>query len=229
MGKARYGYGWLLKWILAAILIAIGTTMYLNKELVFFVTGVILVIFSLFRIYFLFKTLDKEILRILNLIEVIFGTILGGIMIYVGFRAMNTTWDPESVWSYAYKYGLVFVLAFRAVVFLYSTTFLSEKTEQPKFWFHLALFSMASMIAVLSDFNEGWVAALLLVITVIGAVYLTFDGAIGYKKYREFSLELNQGKSKAKEKSKGKDVEKELPVTDKPSSEKQEDDRPYVN
>ena len=29
-------YGWLLKWILAAILIAVGLTMFFQKDLVFF-------------------------------------------------------------------------------------------------------------------------------------------------------------------------------------------------
>lgn len=222
----KRNYGWLLKWLLAAILLAIGITMFFSRELVFFVTGVALVIFSVFRVYFLLKTLKKESLRTLNLAEVILGTILGGVMIYIGLDAINSGLSPDSIWSDVYKYGLVLVLAVRAIVFLYSVVFLGEKTEQLKFWFHLALLSIASMIVIIEDFNETWVASLLLVIAILGAAYLVFDGTKGYKLYREYSLSLNEEKEKKEEK--GKEVEKELPTHDKPQIEK-DDDRPYIN
>ncbi|MDY0277747.1 MAG: hypothetical protein RBQ97_06650 [Acholeplasma sp.] len=223
MSKARYGYGWLLKWILAAILLAVGLTVLFNKEIVFFITGVILVIFSIFRVVPLLKSLNKEVLRTLNLIEVIFGVILGVIMIYVGVNALKNDGEITSTLSLVYKYTLVFVLAFRAIIFLYSVTFLEEKTEQPKFWFHLALFAAASMIVVLKDFDETWVAYLLLIISIAGSAYLGYDGFGGYKKYREYSKALNDGKVKTKQ------VEKELPETNQPIVEKEEDERPYIS
>lgn len=224
MSKAKYGYGWLLKWILAAILLAVGLSMYFTQELVFLVTGVILVIFSLFRVYFLLKTLKKEVARTLNLIEIIFGTLLGIIMIYVGIDSLKNGFNQTGFWSFVYKYGLVFVLSFRAIVFFYSTTFLGEKTEQPKFWFHLVLFSIGSMIAVLKDFNESWVATLLLFISIIGSIYLGYDGLGGYKKYREYSLSINE----EKDKQKNKDI-RELPNKDIDIIDKNDDERPYVS
>ena len=39
-------------------------------------------------------------------------------------------------------------------------------------------------------------ALFLLVIALIGGLYLGYDGFNGYKNYRKFQLELNQGKGK---------------------------------
>ena len=71
MDKARYGYGWVLKWLLAAILLGVGVYMVFADEVVYTITGVSIVIFSLFRVVPLLKSLHKEVLRTINLIEII--------------------------------------------------------------------------------------------------------------------------------------------------------------
>src|SRR5690606_12842398 len=121
------------KWILAAILIAVGVTMFFAQSVVFMVTGMAIVIFSIFRVVPLLKTLNKEVLRTLNLVEILFDIVLGGIMIWAGVDAYNTG-QLDPFWGQVDKYTLVFVLVLRALVFLYSVVFLGEKTEQPKYW-----------------------------------------------------------------------------------------------
>lgn len=47
MAKVKFGYGWVMKWILAAILIAAGVLMLLNDEtVVYATTGIVVVIFQ---------------------------------------------------------------------------------------------------------------------------------------------------------------------------------------
>lgn len=217
-------YGWLLKWILAAILITVGLTMFFQEQLVFLVTGGVIVIFSLFRVYPLLKSLKKELQRTINLLEIIFAFLLGALMIYVGYESYNSGNAIDPLWHQVYKYTLAFVLIARGVVFLYSTVFLEEKTEQMKFWMHLVIFILGGVIIGVKDFEPATVALLLLIISVAGGAYLVYDGSGGYKKYREYSLALNE----KKQIDKPKDVEKELPTTDTPQPEK-DDDRPYVN
>ena len=217
-------YSWLLKWILAAILIAVGLTMYFQEQLVFLITGTVIVIFSLFRVYPLLKSLKKEFQRTINLLEIIFAFLLGGLMIYVGYESYNSGNVIDPIWHQVYKYTLAFVLIARGVVFLYSTVFLEEKTEQMKFWMHLVIFILGGVIIGVKDFEPATVALLLLIISVIGGAYLIYDGSGGYKKYREYSLAMNEKKRV----DKPKDVEKELPTSDTPQPEK-DDDRPYVN
>lgn len=217
-------YGWLLKWILAAILIAVGLTMFIQQQLVFLITGMVIVVFSLLRVVPLLRSLKKEFLRTINLIEIIFDFILGALMLYVGYEAINTGTAIDPLWSELYKYTLAFVFIVRGIVFFYSTVFLEEKTEQIKFWSHILIFGLGALIIGIPDFNEATIGWLLLVISVLGGGYLIYDGSDGYRKYRKFSLEIN----KSKEISKSKDVEKELPKSDKPKAEK-EDDRPYIS
>ncbi len=217
-------YGWLLKWILAAILIAVGLTMFFQKELVFLITGMVIVVFSLFRVVPLVKSLKKEILRTINLIEIIFDFLLGALMIYVGYEAINSGNAIDPLWSDVYKYTLAFVFIARGIVFFYSTVFLEEKTEQVKFWSHIVIFGIGAVIVGLQDFDESTIAWLLLIISMLGGIYLIYDGSTGYRKYREYSLGINT----QKEKEKSKDVEKELPTTNQPQPEK-DDDRPYIS
>lgn len=217
-------YGWLLKWILAAILIAVGLTMFIQQQLVFLITGMVIVVFSLFRVVPLLKSLKKEMLRTINLIEIIFDFLLGILMIYVGYEAINSGNAIDPIWSQVYKYTLAFIFIVRGTVFFYSTVFLEEKTEQIKFWSHILIFGLGALIIGLPNFNEATIGWLLLVISVLGGGYLIYDGSGGYRKYREYSLEVN----KDKEIAKPKDVEKELPKSDRPKPEK-EDDRPYIS
>lgn len=224
--RMKPSYGWLLKWILAAILIAVGLTMFFQKDLVFLITGIVIVVFSLFRVVPLVKSLNKEILRTINLIEIIFDFLLGILMIYVGYEAINSGNAIDPFWSQVYKYTLSFIFIVRGTVFFYSTVFLEEKTEQIKFWAHIIIFGVGAVIIGLKEFNEATIAWLLLVVSVLGGGYLIYDGSKGYGKYRQYSLGINIKKEKIKEIEKDKEIE--LPTTDQPQPEK-EDDRPYIS
>lgn len=212
----KYGYGWVLKFVLAAILLGMGIYMVFADEVVYLITGVVIVIFSLFRVIPLMKTLKKEILRTINLIEIIFDTIIGGVLIYV---AATGQMDNSELWKEVYRYGLSFFFYARGLVYLNSVVFLGEKTEIPKFWIHILALTLGTYIAVTPKFSYETVGVFLLIVALIGSVYLGFDGFGGYKKYRQFQLELNQGKEKEKQVEKKKEV-----ILDE-----QKEDRPYVN
>ncbi|MBU1144092.1 MAG: hypothetical protein KKH92_10695 [Firmicutes bacterium] len=221
MGKMKYGYGWALKFLLAAILVGVGIYMFFASEVVYTITGVGIVIFSIFRVVPLMKSLNKEVLRTINLIEIIFDTIIGGLMIYI---ALTRNIEDEAIWGLVYRYALAFFFYFRGLVYFNSVVFFGEKTEIPKFWVHIVVLTIGAIIAVLPDFDYGSVALFLLFISILGAGYLGYDGYGGYKKYREYSKDLNLGKEKEKTKDQG--IEKELP---RPIVDEKEEKRPYVN
>jgi hypothetical protein len=221
MSKMKYGYGWVLKFILAAILIGIGIYMIFADEVVYLITGVGIVIFSIFRVVPLLKSLNKEVLRTINLIEIIFDTLIGGVMIYI---AITRDLANEQVWSLVYRYALAFFFYARGLVYFNSVVFFGEKTEVPKFWIHIFALTLGTVIAVLQGFDYGTVGLFILFVSLIGAAYLGYDGFGGYKKYREYAKELNQGKEA--QKAKDAEVEKEAP---KPLKDEVEKDRPYVN
>lgn len=219
MSKARYGYGWVLQFVLAAILLGVGIYMAFADEVVYAITGVTIVVFSLFRVYPLLKSLNKEILRTLNLIEIIFDTLIGIMLIYIAVTYKDTLSD-QRVWSQVYRFSLVFFLYARGLIYFNSVVFLGEKTEVPKFWMHIIVLSLGAVIATYPDFGYKMVGMLFLIISLIGSVYLGYTGFGGYSKYREHAKELNEGDVKSKKKKK----EAPQPVIEDP-----EEKRPYVN
>jgi hypothetical protein len=220
MGKLKYGYGWLLKFVLAAILIGVGLFMYIENSIVYIITGIVIVIFSLFRVVPLMKSLNKEALRTLNLIEIIFDFIVGGLMIYIAISQKDNL--DNVIWSSVYRYSLAFFFYARGLVYFNSVVFFGEKSEVPKFWIHILSISLGAIIAVYPNFGVEAVGLILLLISLIGSAYLGYDGFGGYKKYREYQKEINA----QKEKEKAKEVEKEIPA---PILDKEEEKRPYVN
>ncbi len=224
--KHKYGYGWVLKFILAALLLGVGIYMAFANEVVYTITGVAIIIFSLLRVVPLMKSLEKETLRTLNLVEIIFDTLIGAAMIYIALARDLAT---EDIWAYVYRYALTFFFYVRGLIYFNSVVFFGEKTEVPKFWIHILALTIGVMIAVIPNFDYATVGIFLLIIAVIGSLYLGFDGYGGYKKYRQFSKSLNQEKSKEITQS----SEIEVPTTDEKKKqsiiEDPEDKRPYVN
>jgi len=226
MAKQKFNYGWVIKWILAAILIAAGILTKLNEQsIVYATTGLAVIIFSIFRVVPLLKTLKKEVLRTINLIEIIFEFIIGALMCYVGFFLGNPV---PAFWVTMYGYMLTFFLLARGVVYFVSLYYFAEKTEPTKFWTHLLFIALGPVILTLTILGKdiistlGW---LLLIASLGGAVFLGFDGFGGYKKYREKSKELNTEKQKTKE-TKEPMVEKELP---KPLQDEVEEKETYIS
>jgi hypothetical protein len=232
MKKLFEDYGWLLKFILAAILLGVGIWMAFADQVVFAITGFAIVIFSLFRVIPLLKTLEKEILRTVNLIEIIFDTILGVIMVYVAFtQTESASWDT---WLAAYKWMLAGFFYVRGVIFFTSTVFWEEKTEVAKFIFHLAIFTLAPVIVLWEDFKPETLGLLFLFISIVGAGYLGFDGYGGYSRYRQ------RYKSKTKKDTKEEDEEEhpekgvpepgdEKSIPDVPYGKDEKDEDTYVN
>lgn len=210
MAKAKYGYGWLIKWIIAAILLGVGIFMALSDDVVYTIAGIAITIYSLFRVYPLLKTLNKEILRTINLIEIIIGVVLGGVMIYAGVKGLKT--DQADTWSKLFRWFLAFFFYLRGLVFFVSTSFFEEKTEVPKFIFHILALTLGAVIVMWSDFDASTLGWLFLFVSVGSAIYLGYDGYGGYKKYRQYSQSLNKKPTKDKEVE--VKYEKDLPKED---------------
>ena len=208
MAKPKYGYGWVIKWALAAVILAVGILSKIYQEdIVYAATGLAVVIFSVFRVYPLMKTLKTEVLRTINLIEIIFEFIIGGLMVYVAFSGKS----DQGIWAALYGYMLTFFLLARGIIYFVSLYYFDEKSESVKFWMHMFFVGIGPVVLTLTLQGNGTIIStlgwLLLVIAIGGGVYLGFDGYGGYRKYREYSKSINQPKTKEK----NKEVEKELP------------------
>lgn len=218
----KYGYGWVLKFILAAILLGVGIYMFFAEEVVYLITGIAIIIFSLFRVVPLMKTLNKEVLRTMNLIEIIVDVVIGSILVYV---AVTDKVQGSETWSLVYRFALAFFFYSRALVFFNSVVFFEEKTEIPKFWAHIVSITVGTVIATWDGFSHETVAILIMIIAFLGTGYLGYDGYKGYKNYRNFQLELNDSKRAAK----GERTRQEIEADINTILDEQEEDRPTVN
>lgn len=218
MSKLKFGYGWALKWVLAAILIAAGILMKIyDVDIVYATTGIAIVMYSIFRVVPLLKTLKKEVLRTINLFEIVFDIIVGGVMLFVVFSGKTSI----QFWVSFYGYLLTFFFIARGLIYFVSLYYFGEKSEAIKFWFHIVCLLLAPTILVLTIMQIdiihtlGWI---ILFIAVGGGAYLGFDGYGGYRKYRQTSKLLNEDKTVVKIPN----IEKELPKQ-QPEPEKQEE------
>jgi len=199
MKKLKFGYGWIIKWVLAALLIAAGVLMLLNDEtVVYATTGLAVVLFSALRVKPLMKTLTKEILRTINFVEIFVDFIIGGIMVYVAFSGKSS----DNFWIDMYGYILAFFLLSRGIIYFMSMYYFGEKTEAAKFWVHLIFIGIGPVVLTLTFQGQKIITMLVWVLFVFaigGAAYLGYDGYGGYQKYREQSKKLNAEKTPKKQ------------------------------
>jgi hypothetical protein len=232
MAKAKYGYGWLIKWIVAAILLGVGIYLSIDTKVVYTITGIAIAMYSLFRVYPLMKTLNKEVLRTINLIEILLGVVLGAVMIYAGVKGLDS--DNAATWEKLFRWFLAFFFYVRGVVFFVSTTFFGEKTEVPKFIFHIIALSLGALLIMWNEFEAQTLAFLFLFISIVSAAYLGYDGYGGYSKYRKYQKILNQDKEKEAKIKVDKELPKEDPQKEKdlpeqPQKEEEKQEETYIS
>jgi hypothetical protein len=211
---------WIIKFVLAGILLGVGLFMAFSEDVVYLMTGVILVIFALFRVFPLLKTLKHEVSRTIHLLEVLITAILGGVLIFASLQ-MGSDGGNTSLWELIYRFGLGFVFYARGVIYFMSTVFFNEKTKVLEFIIHLASLSIGTSIVFSSQFDASLIGIFFLIISVIGAGILSVDGYGGYKKYRQIITQDEKQKDKKLEKIKEK--QQDVPLEDP------KDERPYVN
>ncbi|MCK7486777.1 MAG: hypothetical protein MZU97_15665 [Bacillus subtilis] len=113
--------------------------------------------------------------------EIIFDTIMGGIMIWVVFSGNSgQAFWRATIWISCLWYSSML----RGLIYFISAHFFGEKSEGMKFWFHIFCITIAPALLVLTILRAadgaddiistlGW---LVLFISVAGGVYLGYDG-----------------------------------------------------
>lgn len=207
---------WIIKFILAGILLGVGLFMVFSEDVVYLMTGAILVVFALFRVVPLLKTLKHEVSRTMHLIEVFVTAILGGVLIFASLQ-LGSDGGNTNLWEMIYRYGLGFVFYARGVIYFISTVFFQEKTKVLEFIIHVVSISIGTAIVFNSQFDASFIGIFFLIISIIGSAILTLDGYGGYKKYRQaFKNDEKQFENQPKK-------EKTLPLEDP------KEERTYIN
>ena len=200
---------WLYLWIAAAALIVFGLVMILNKDfgkqVVFYITGLLVIIFVIIRFVPLIKTTRNRWAIVLNAIEMFVDFVCGFLMIYLTAKMADNR-DTLMMFYPFFVGGIIFV---RGFIYLIEITFLSTKVETSKFFINMGLIVGGTIImARYNSFSIESMCILLGVLFSIAGVIAVVDGTINYNNYRKLYVK------------KEKNVEAKDDIIDNPKDDK---------
>ncbi len=236
-----YTYKFWIKIVSAVLLIILGL-MLLFKEneaqgIVLMFTGGVFIIYSIFRMVFLIKSLEKGASKALAIIEIIFDFVAGFLLVYLSVKTFGNT--PEGILLFAtqhYNIIIGLVLWLRGFIYFTTTILFYEKTDKFQLFVHIAIITFGSFLLGVKIKAES-IALALAILSLISAVLVCGEGFFDYGKYRQQFKQPKDKKEKSKEENKGKETparedKKEIPSdapNEQPIIEPNNDDRPYVN
>lgn len=213
--KSFKQYGWALKLVAAALLLALGIILILNDgEMIIAVfMGSVIIIYSVIRLIPFIKTQGSELVKTVNIIEITLSVIVGLILILV-----PTVLNMELGNLFSYLIGGYLMV--RGTVHFFGVSLGKEKSDAPLFIFHILALTVGSYIfTTWGNFEISVILYIILVFSFGTATYLSYDGYKGFNKYRIIKSRGIDA-SVTEETSDDVKIEKILPVTDE---EKEQD------
>ena len=204
-------YRWLYLWIASAALLTFAIILFLSstfrESFVFYVTGAILVIFVIIRFIPLVKTSRENMAIALNVVEMLVDMIVGILMIVLTAKLQD-----KKLLDTLYPFLIGGVIYARALVYFVEISFLKTKPEKLKFFIHIALLTVGSVImARFDNFNPNSLGFVIGVIFALSGVFTLTDGIINYNNYRKLYVKV---KKEVKEEIKPLQIENSLVIED---------------
>ena len=211
-------YRWLYLWIASAALLTFTVILFLSstfrESFVFYVTGAILVIFVIIRFIPLVKTSRENMALALNVIEMLVDMIVGILMIILTAKLQD-----KKLLDTLYPFLIGGVIYARALVYFVEISFLKTKPEKLKFFIHIALLTVGSVImARFDNFNPNSLGFVIGVFFALSGIFTLTDGIINYNNYRKLYVKVK--KEVKKEEIKPLQIENSLVIEeDKPNQD----------
>ena len=198
-------------WIASAALLTFAIILFLSstfrESFVFYVTGAILVIFVIIRFIPLVKTSRENMAIALNVVEMLVDMIVGILMIVLTAKLQD-----KKLLDTLYPFLIGGVIYARALVYFVEISFLKTKPEKIKFFIHIALLTVGSVImARFDNFNPNSLGFVIGVIFALSGVFTLTDGIINYNNYRKLYVKV---KKEVKEEIKPLQIENSLVIED---------------
>lgn len=180
--KAIKNYGWAVKIMVAAILLALAVYLILNQDvgetIIAVFMGATIIIYSVIRLVPFIKTQGSELVKTVNIIEITLSVVVGLILIII---PTATEIDINVIFSYL----MGSYLMIRGTVHFFSVSMHKEKSDAPLFIFHIAALILGSYIfTTFGKFDLAVILYVILIFSFGGSGFLSFEGYKGYKTYR---------------------------------------------
>lgn len=213
-------YGFWLKIISAALLIAFSIWLLVDEKMAVFLvlmfTGLVAGIFALIRVIPLIRTLKSGKAKLTCFIEILLHLIITFLLIFGAISILNAE-DKESGFANFMKDNYRFIIAFffetRVISYFMCTVLYKEETDQTKFWIHILLLILGCVMCSLYNLDAHVIAIVIGVIALLCATGLIIEGGFGYGRYRKSIAKDRQAHDSESEEEKKED-EEELPADD---------------
>lgn len=213
-------YGFWLKIISAALLIAFSIWLLVDEKMAVFLvlmfTGLVAGIFALIRVIPLIRTLKSGKAKLTCFIEILLHLIITFLLIFGAISILNAE-DKESGFANFMRDNYRFIIAFffetRVISYFMCTVLYKEETDQTKFWIHILLLILGCVMCSLYNLDAHVIAIVIGVIALLCATGLIVEGGFGYGRYRKSIAKDRQAHDSESEEEKKED-EDELPTDD---------------
>jgi hypothetical protein len=172
-------YGWVIKAIGAALLLALALTLYFVEVAVLIeaFVGVIIVIYALIRLIPYVKSQKNDLIKTINIIEITLNILVGALFLTVALT-------NEEGLGQVFGYLVGGVLLARGMVHFYGLSSGHEEGDHITYFFHIASIALGTLI-LYRGFNSEDLVILFIVLALIGTSYLSYDSFNGYNMYRK--------------------------------------------
>lgn len=171
----------------------------LASKIVVGVTGGIVLIFALYRLFPLFKTVEKTGTKWLCVLEILVDVIAGALLITGGFNFKDEEAKYTNFVISNYRYFLGAVLYLRGLVYFITSIIFGEKSDGKQFIANLVAITFGVAVVCLEKFNAYELSWAMIVMSVISGGYLVGEGGYHYINYRNQFKENRDSKNKTKE------------------------------
>jgi len=191
-------YLYVFEFIGVAVILAVGVLAKTQESVLLYIVGLTLIVFGLLRIVPLLKTTPDNVLKALYVFEICLNIIVGIVLVIEGNKG------DESSLGNLFGYLIGGVLFLRGFIYFFSTSIRRESTDYPKFFTHIGLFTVGTVIITKGGFDNillGWV---ILVLSILSALFIGFSGYKNYKNSRYEQLAKDETKKSIREEKREK-------------------------
>ena len=191
MKKKLTKYAWLFEMIACALLIGLGIIMKFVPSVLLVLVGLVFFVLGLFRIVPLLKTTDDKLLKILYAVELFIDMGAGVALFILGIKNKADSIDDM---KQVFGYIIAGILYLRGLVYLFAISFRKETAKIWLFFVHVALLTLATVIIARGGFTLATLGWVLLVLSVLSAIFVGVDSIKKYSNFRNEEYALKKTK-----------------------------------
>lgn len=193
-------YVWVVEWLAVVLLLTLAIFSVVKEEMYLYIFGLLFVVFGLFRIVPLVKTMDSKLMKTCVIVETIVDFVSGILLI------LSAIYD----WSFIKEtklLGIIIggVIYLRGFIYFLGTTLKDEPSEVVGFFTNIIFITLATVIITSGGFNNKVLSWILFGVIFIIVIIFALKGYKDFRNYRgQLVGESKIKKVKSKEKKENK-------------------------